>query len=84
MACFRRDRGFCYVKKSENVITEMKLDMVYQQICEGSFVFSFLIPSIFHFSGYLHAIIVTRTSDDEQIPILMERVSTLISSTQKH
>lgn len=75
MACFRRDRGFCYVKRSENFFTEKKLDSIYHQTCDKSVVFSFIIPSVLHLGGYLYAIIVTRTTDDEQIPILMERVS---------
>lgn len=75
MSCFRRDRGFCYVRKSNNFLTEQKIDAIYQQTCDGSLIFSFLVPSILHLSGYLYAIFVTRTSDDEQIPVLMERVS---------
>lgn len=63
------------MRKSDNFLTEQKIDSIYQETCDGSLIFSFLIPSFLHLSGYLHAIIVTRTSDDEQIPVLMERVS---------
>lgn len=63
------------MKKDENALIETYLHNIYNQTCDSSFAFSFLIPSILHLTGYLYAIIVTRTSDDEQIPILMERVS---------
>lgn len=75
MSCFRRDRGFCNMGQIQNFFTSENIDTLHRQTCDGSLVFSFLIPSMLHLTGYLYAIIVTRTSDDEQIPILMERVS---------
>lgn len=79
MACFRRDRGFRY-KVLESDATPLfqstvETKHVSEQMCEGSVLFSFIIPSLLHLIAYLHAVAVFRSSDDDQLPSLMERVS---------
>ncbi|KAL3281004.1 hypothetical protein HHI36_004228 [Cryptolaemus montrouzieri] len=76
MSCFRRDRGFCYLVPNSNVFEEMRNSdkHIQERICYGSTLFSFILPSALHFVAYLHAIYVIRSSDDDQLPILMERV----------
>lgn len=77
MACFRRDRGFRFkFLETENVfyITNVRSDMEEEKVCEGPVLFSFIIPSVLHLIGYLHAVAVFRSTDDDQLPSLMERV----------
>ncbi|VEN37905.1 unnamed protein product [Callosobruchus maculatus] len=74
MSCFRRDRGFWYVITSDTRYTKTSVNTIFMETCEGSLVFTFVIPSILHFTAYLHAIYVFRSGDDEQLPVLMERV----------
>lgn len=74
MSCFRRDRGFWYVIKSESLLVEAEETKLYGLTCEGSSFFSFVIPSVLHLVGYLHAVYIFHCCDDEQLPILMERV----------
>lgn len=71
MSCFRRDRGFGYKEKPT---TCFKLEN-YEAICHESFIFSHLIPHILHLSGYIYAIYIFRSSDDNKLQSLMERVS---------
>lgn len=80
MACFRRDRGFC-CKAIENSSSgfvfkdERQEDPILcEEICQASILFSFIIPSVLHLIAYLHAVAVFRSSDDDQLPSLMERV----------
>lgn len=81
MACFRRDRGFCCkaIQKSPSGFVfkdERQEDpTLCEEICQASILFSFVIPSVLHLIAYLHAIAVFRSSDDDQLPSLMERVS---------
>lgn len=75
MACFRRDRGFCYGVANQSYLLQAEIKKIYEKICRGPVVFSFIIPSCLHLIGYLHALIVMRHSDDDQLPVLMERVS---------
>lgn len=80
MACFRRDRGFGYkVLERESPLFESELQsnlsMTYEKVCQGSILFSFIIPDVLHLIAYLHAVAVFRSSDDDQLPSLMERVS---------
>lgn len=88
MACFRRDRGFCCkaIKKSsdfpfENVREEDPI--LCEEICQASVLFSFIIPSVLHLIAYLHAVAVFRSSDDDQLPSLMERVCNSIIIAKK-
>nr|CAH7756457.1 unnamed protein product [Callosobruchus chinensis] len=74
MSCFRRDRGFWYVITSDTRYTKTSVSTIFMETCEGSLVFTFVIPSILHFAAYLHAIYVFRSGDDEQLPVLIERV----------
>ncbi|CAH1974567.1 unnamed protein product [Acanthoscelides obtectus] len=74
MSCFRRDRGFWYVITSDTRYTKTSVNAIFLETCEGSLIFTFVIPSILHFAAYLHAIYVFRSGDDEQLPVLMERV----------
>lgn len=79
MACFRRDRGFGYLLLStENTYLAFKHHIIYEQICNDSIVFSYVIPHILHFVGYIYAFLIFRSSDDDQLPRLMETVSTYI------
>lgn len=78
MACFRRDRGFCY-----NLVPLARTSSIeyenYIQICYGSVTFSYIGPSILHFIGFLYALYLFRISDTEQLQNLMERVFLLSS-----
>lgn len=80
MACFRRDRGFCckaYESSSDIVFEDerQRNPTLCEEICQASVLFSFVIPSVLHLIAYLHAVAVFRSSDDDQLPSLMERVS---------
>ncbi|XP_044750273.1 uncharacterized protein LOC123310715 isoform X3 [Coccinella septempunctata] len=76
MSCFRRDRGFCYLIQNPNIYEGVGVSEKYiqEKICYGSTVFSFILPGSLHLIAYLHAIYVMRSSDDDQISLLMERV----------
>lgn len=81
MACFRRDRGFC-CKAVQKTPTDFAFrderqedPTLCEEICQASILFSFVIPSVLHLIAYLHAVAVFRSSDDDQLPSLMERVS---------
>lgn len=81
MACFRRDRGFGYKlieKNSPLYQTTLEKERSYEQVCQGSVLFSFIIPNVLHLIAYLHAVAVFRSSDDDQLPSLMERVSNFL------
>ncbi|CAH0557031.1 unnamed protein product [Brassicogethes aeneus] len=80
MACFRRDRGFCQKlpihsgnPESQHLINLGKKE-IYEKTCDGSLLFTFIIPGALHLFGYLNAVIIFRSSDDDQLPLLMERV----------
>ncbi|KAB0791470.1 hypothetical protein PPYR_08921 [Photinus pyralis] len=82
MACFRRDRGFCYkiFNTSEPLLKSMEQDITqlnsekYEQICHGSVIFSYIIPSVLHLCAYLFGVYTFRSSENDQLPSLMERV----------
>jgi len=76
MACFRRDRGFGYKTPTKTLNSER----VYDQICHGSLVFSYIVPNTLHLLGYLYAVKTFRSSDDDQLPSLMERVFLSLSN----
>lgn len=77
MSCFRRDRGFYYKVKSDRSYLTTELNVIYEHTCDTSLIFSFIVPSVLHLVGYLHAVVIFRSSDDDQLPVLMERVETL-------
>ncbi|KAK9888755.1 hypothetical protein WA026_000980 [Henosepilachna vigintioctopunctata] len=76
MSCFRRDRGFWYNIPHSNLYGTKNNDekAIQENICYGSTIFSFILPSSLHFVAYIHAIYTLRCSDDDQLPVLMERV----------
>ncbi|CAG9827357.1 unnamed protein product [Diabrotica balteata] len=83
MSCFRRERGFYYVFVTSNKTLYAEYTYNYKETCDGSIAFSFILPSLLHFISYLHIMFVFRNTDDEQLPVLMERVflaSTTISN----
>ncbi|XP_050497543.1 uncharacterized protein LOC114326357 isoform X2 [Diabrotica virgifera virgifera] len=83
MSCFRRERGFYYVFRTSNRTLYAEYTYNYKETCDGSIAFSFILPSLLHFVAYLHIMFVFRNTDDEQLPVLMERVflaSTTISN----
>ncbi|GLH04952.1 uncharacterized protein GBIM_10601 [Gryllus bimaculatus] len=67
MACFRRDRGFCY-----KVSYKVPVDTC-QNICYGNVTFSYVVPSVLHFTAYLYAVYLFRIMENEQLQNLMER-----------
>lgn len=88
MACFRRDRGFCYTILSNDPSTALLRELdseslqadveKHEQICHGSAVFSYIIPCFLHLCAYLYGIYIFRSSENDQLPSLMERVSNLV------
>ncbi|XP_041978163.1 nucleolar protein 10 [Aricia agestis] len=78
MACFRRDRGLCY--KLVPLALQSSLDYdTYKQVCYGNVVFTYIGPSVLHFTGFLYALYLFRVADNEQLQNLMERVFLLSS-----
>lgn len=77
MACFRRDRGFCYtvVPILMGQSMDKEEDRTYTQICYGSISFSYIIPTVLHFGAYLYSLYLFRVSNNEQLQSTMERVS---------
>ncbi|ENN72904.1 hypothetical protein YQE_10474, partial [Dendroctonus ponderosae] len=73
MSCFRRDRGFGSMT-STHLHSKLHLKAMYEKSCTGSLSSSFIFPSLLHFTGYLYASVVFRTNDDNQLPVLIERV----------
>lgn len=58
--------------------TNMSLEseqLRYEQICHEPVMFTFIVPGLLHFFAYLYAVFVLRSSDNDQLPSLMERVS---------
>lgn len=70
MACFRRDRGFCYKILPTYKTTEIS---DHTDICYGSDMYSFIIPSLLHFTAFLYALYLLRFKETEQLENLMER-----------
>ncbi|KAL6432901.1 hypothetical protein ACFW04_006327 [Cataglyphis niger] len=75
MACFRRDRGFCY----KILVQEQNIDGK-EPSCYGNVIFSYLIPSILHLVAYLYTIYLFRVKENEQLQNLMERAFLLSSN----
>ncbi|XP_023290815.1 uncharacterized protein LOC105702128 isoform X3 [Orussus abietinus] len=82
MACFRRDRGFCYILMpvEYETISNATKERTYERICYGSIIFSYLIPSILHLVAYLYTIYLFRIKENEQLQNLMERAFLLSSN----
>ncbi|XP_072936537.1 nucleolar protein 10 [Epargyreus clarus] len=78
MACFRRDRGFCYKLVPLALTSSLEYDN-YKQVCYGNVTFTYIGPSVLHFFGFLYALYLFRISDNEQLQNLMERVFLLSS-----
>ncbi|KAL0272906.1 UNVERIFIED_CONTAM: hypothetical protein PYX00_005720 [Menopon gallinae] len=72
MTCLRRDRGFCYKPDTKEFNNHTR-------ICFGNAVYSYLIPSLLHFSGFLYALYLFRIKESEQLENLMERTFLLSS-----
>ncbi|KRT79132.1 hypothetical protein AMK59_6415, partial [Oryctes borbonicus] len=79
MACFRRDRGFGYIVLERGYRSERHNDL-YEHICNDSILFSYAIPHILHFMGYVYAFFIFRSSGDDQLPSLMETVFLSLSN----
>ncbi|XP_063972593.1 uncharacterized protein LOC135160208 isoform X2 [Diachasmimorpha longicaudata] len=82
MACFRRDRGFCYklLPVQYEQIENITRTQAYEQICYGNAVFSYLIPSVLHLVAYLYTVYLFRIKENEQLQNLMERAFLLSSN----
>ncbi|XP_045459319.1 uncharacterized protein LOC123669773 [Melitaea cinxia] len=78
MACFRRDRGFCYKLIPLALTSSLEYD-AYKQVCYGNVAFTYIGPSILHFLGFFYALYLFRIADNEQLQNLMERVFLLSS-----
>ncbi|XP_045542672.1 uncharacterized protein LOC123723588 [Papilio machaon] len=78
MACFRRDRGFCYKLVPLAMTSSLEYD-TYKQICYGNVTLTYIGPSVLHYIGFLYALYLFRISDNEQLQNLMERVFLLSS-----
>ncbi|XP_076651860.1 uncharacterized protein LOC143358556 isoform X2 [Halictus rubicundus] len=82
MACFRRDRGFCY--KTALLEFEMPSDPNENQVqdihCFGNVLFSYFVPSILHLMAYLYTVYLFRIRENEQLQNLMERAFLLSSN----
>ncbi|XP_061382326.1 uncharacterized protein LOC116765319 [Danaus plexippus] len=78
MACFRRDRGFCYKLVPLALSSSLEYDS-YRQVCYGNIAFTYIGPSVLHFIGFLYALYLFRIADNEQLQNLMERVFLLSS-----
>ncbi|CAG9784447.1 unnamed protein product [Diatraea saccharalis] len=73
MACFRRDRGFCYKLVPLALTSPLEYD-AYKQVCYGNVTLTYIGPSVLHFLGFAYALYLFRISDNEQLQNLMERV----------
>ncbi|XP_020291315.1 uncharacterized protein LOC109858456 isoform X3 [Pseudomyrmex gracilis] len=75
MACFRRDRGFCYkvLVSADQGLPNLKGEDTQKPLCSGNMIFSYLIPSVLHLVAYLYTIYLFRIRENEQLQNLMER-----------
>lgn len=72
MTCLRRDWGFWYKADAKEFSN-------HTGICLGNPVYSYIIPSVLHFSGYLYTLYLFRVKESEQLENLMERTFLLSS-----
>ncbi|XP_011502951.1 PREDICTED: uncharacterized protein LOC105366268 [Ceratosolen solmsi marchali] len=79
MACYRRDRGFCYAVAmlEKEVISKTH---TYEKMCDGNTIFSYFIPSALHLIAYLYTVYLFRIKENEQLQNLMERAFLLSSN----
>ncbi|XP_076633679.1 uncharacterized protein LOC143347913 isoform X2 [Colletes latitarsis] len=82
MACFRRDRGFCYeiLPVAFKVASNTSKEHVHEMPCFGNIVFSYFIPSSLHLVAYLYTVYLFRVKENEQLQNLMERAFLLSSN----
>ncbi|KOC67762.1 hypothetical protein WH47_11163, partial [Habropoda laboriosa] len=82
MACFRRDRGFCYKAEPLKFQTVLNISTEHREEinCFGNIIFSYLIPSILHLVAYLYTVYLLRIKENEQLQNLMERAFLLSSN----
>ncbi|KZC14595.1 hypothetical protein WN55_07239, partial [Dufourea novaeangliae] len=82
MACFRRDRGFCYkaLPLDIQISSNKSVERVHEVGCFGNTVFSYFIPSILHLIAYLYTVYLFRIKENEQLQNLMERAFLLSSN----
>ncbi|CAL7942769.1 unnamed protein product [Xylocopa violacea] len=82
MACFRRDRGFCYkaMQLESQVIPNSGREHLEKVFCFGNIIFSYLVPSILHLVAYLYTVYLFRIKENEQLQNLMERAFLLSSN----
>ncbi|XP_076300023.1 uncharacterized protein LOC143218615 [Lasioglossum baleicum] len=80
MACFRRDRGFCYKAAPFELEIPSDTDQVQDIQCFGNVFFSYFVPSILHLMAYLYTVYLFRIRENEQLQNLMERAFLLSSN----
>ncbi|XP_076167924.1 uncharacterized protein LOC143147001 isoform X2 [Ptiloglossa arizonensis] len=82
MACFRRDRGFCYktLPVELQIVPNTNEEHMQEKICFGNIVFSYFVPSILHLVAYLYTVYLFRVKENEQLQNLMERAFLLSSN----
>ncbi|KAG7212659.1 hypothetical protein KM043_012940 [Ampulex compressa] len=82
MACFRRDRGFCYklMPLELQIVPNISRERMYEPNCYGNMIFSYLIPSVLHLTAYLYTVYLFRIKENEQLQNLMERAFLLSSN----
>ncbi|XP_026469897.1 uncharacterized protein LOC113373839 [Ctenocephalides felis] len=80
--CFRRDRGYCLRNNnsSSDILVKSSQWPNDERICNASILFSYVIPGLLHFFGYIYSVIIFRISDNEHLQHLIERVFILSSS----
>ncbi|KAK2575873.1 hypothetical protein KPH14_007244 [Odynerus spinipes] len=85
MACFRRDRGFCYklLPLELQIVPNVSKERTREPVCFGNVIFSYIIPSLLHLIAYLYTVYLFRIKENEQLQNLMERAF-LLSSNAVH
>ncbi|XP_023315956.1 uncharacterized protein LOC106656066 isoform X2 [Trichogramma pretiosum] len=83
MACYRRDRGFCYISTVLSEISIPNKPRTYERTCHGNAIFAYFLPNALHLIAYIYAIYLFRVKENEQLQNLMERAF-LLSSHPAH
>ncbi|XP_012236805.1 uncharacterized protein LOC105680294 isoform X1 [Bombus impatiens] len=83
MACFRRDRGFCYktMPLKFHFASNLNKEDSEEITCFGNVIFSYLVPSILHLVAYIYTVYLFRIKENEQLQNLMERAFLLSSNS---
>ncbi|XP_033201086.1 nucleolar protein 10 lethal (2) 34Fd [Bombus vancouverensis nearcticus] len=83
MACFRRDRGFCYktMPLRFQFASNLNKEDSEEITCFGNVIFSYLVPSILHLVAYIYTVYLFRIKENEQLQNLMERAFLLSSNS---